>query len=102
MAKWLGALVGLGGVCVATSIQAQTYPARPVTIVVTAAAGGLTDLVARGIGQQGNGAQCQDGGSQPAASRYLRRFATGRLLGGLARRAQALPRMRLAASSTMA
>jgi len=32
--------------------RAQTYPVRPVTIVVTAAAGGLTDLVARGVGQQ--------------------------------------------------
>src|SRR6202171_4623827 len=52
MPKWRGALVGLGGVCVATAAQAQTYPARPVTIVVTAAAGGLTDLVARGVGQQ--------------------------------------------------
>jgi tripartite-type tricarboxylate transporter receptor subunit TctC len=51
MTKWLGVLVGLGGLCVATSVQAQTYPARPVTIVVTAAAGGLTDLVARGVGE---------------------------------------------------
>src|SRR6202140_3977057 len=51
MARWLGAMVGLGGLCVATPIQAQTYPARPVTIVVTAAAGGLTDLVARGVGE---------------------------------------------------
>jgi tripartite-type tricarboxylate transporter receptor subunit TctC len=52
MAKWLGALFGIGGLCVATAAQAQSYPARPVTIVVTAAAGGLTDLVARGVGQQ--------------------------------------------------
>jgi tripartite-type tricarboxylate transporter receptor subunit TctC len=52
MARWLGALVGLGVLCLATATQAQTFPARPVTIVVTAAAGGLTDLVARGVGQQ--------------------------------------------------
>src|SRR5581483_4216849 len=32
--------------------RAQTYPSRPVTVVVTAAAGGLTDLIARGVGQQ--------------------------------------------------
>src|SRR6195256_5746248 len=51
MPKLRGALLGLGGLCIATAVQAQTYPARPVTIVVTAAAGGLTDLVARGIGQ---------------------------------------------------
>jgi tripartite-type tricarboxylate transporter receptor subunit TctC len=52
MAKWLGILVGFGAACVASAAQAQSYPARPVTIVVTAAAGGLTDLVARGVGQQ--------------------------------------------------
>ena len=52
MAKWLGALVGLGSLCVTTAVQAQSYPARPVTIVVTAAAGGLTDIVARAVGQQ--------------------------------------------------
>src|SRR5258708_1553861 len=52
MATRLGGLVGFGVVCIATAVQAQTYPARPVTIVVTAAAGGLTDLVARGVGQQ--------------------------------------------------
>ena len=31
---------------------AQNYPTRPVTIVVTTAAGGITDLVARAIGQR--------------------------------------------------
>jgi tripartite-type tricarboxylate transporter receptor subunit TctC len=31
---------------------AQNYPTKPVTIVVTTAAGGLTDLVARAIGQR--------------------------------------------------
>jgi tripartite-type tricarboxylate transporter receptor subunit TctC len=56
MAKWLGAridaLVGLGSLCVAMAAQAQSFPTRPVTIVVTAAAGGLTDIVARAVGQQ--------------------------------------------------
>ena len=52
MARWLSALLGLGCLCAASAAQAQTYPVRPVTIVVTAAAGGLTDLVARGVGQQ--------------------------------------------------
>jgi tripartite-type tricarboxylate transporter receptor subunit TctC len=50
--RWLGAVAGLGGLCVTTTVQAQSYPTRPVTIVVTAAAGGLTDLVARAVGQQ--------------------------------------------------
>jgi tripartite-type tricarboxylate transporter receptor subunit TctC len=52
MTNWLGVLLGLGGLCVTTAVQAQSYPARPVTIVVTAAAGGLTDIVARAVGQQ--------------------------------------------------
>jgi tripartite-type tricarboxylate transporter receptor subunit TctC len=34
-----------------TEAAAQNYPTRPVTIVVTTAAGGLTDLIARAIGQ---------------------------------------------------
>ncbi|HEY6258376.1 MAG TPA: tripartite tricarboxylate transporter substrate binding protein [Xanthobacteraceae bacterium] len=52
MTKWLGSLIAVAGICAATAAEAQSYPARPVTIVVTAAAGGLTDLVARGVGQQ--------------------------------------------------
>ena len=36
----------------ATAAQAQTYPSKTVTIVVTAAAGGVTDVVARAIAQR--------------------------------------------------
>ena len=36
----------------ADSAFAQTYPARPITFVVTAAAGGVTDVVARAVGQK--------------------------------------------------
>jgi tripartite-type tricarboxylate transporter receptor subunit TctC len=32
--------------------QAQTFPARPVTVIVTSAAGGVTDIVARGVSQR--------------------------------------------------
>src|SRR5262245_43229447 len=35
-----------------TTAQAQNYPTKPITIVVTAAAGGVTDVVARAIGQK--------------------------------------------------
>src|SRR6476661_6466204 len=35
-----------------SAAQAQTYPTRPITITVTAAAGGVTDVVARAIGQR--------------------------------------------------
>jgi tripartite-type tricarboxylate transporter receptor subunit TctC len=43
----LFALLGL-----ATSAHAQVYPTKTVTIVVTAAAGGVTDVVARAIAQR--------------------------------------------------
>src|SRR5262249_16019748 len=39
-------------VAVTSSVQAQSYPTRPITITVTAAAGGVTDVVARAIGQR--------------------------------------------------
>ncbi len=42
----------LGCLLVAGVGHAQTYPSRPVTIFVTAAAGGVTDVVARAIGQK--------------------------------------------------
>jgi tripartite-type tricarboxylate transporter receptor subunit TctC len=52
MTRPFGALFLL--VCVATtsSAQAQTYPTRPITMTVTAAAGGVTDVVARALGQR--------------------------------------------------
>lgn len=42
----LGLLLG------ATAVQAQTFPTRPVTVLVTAAPGGVTDVVARAVGQK--------------------------------------------------
>lgn len=42
----LGCLLGV------TAVQAQTFPTRPVTVLVTAAAGGVTDVVARAVGQK--------------------------------------------------
>jgi tripartite-type tricarboxylate transporter receptor subunit TctC len=45
-------MASLGCVALASSAQAQTYPSRTVTIVVTAAAGGVTDVIARAIGQR--------------------------------------------------
>src|SRR5438093_11490844 len=50
MAKWIGAL--LASLLAATAAQAQTYPSKTITIVVTAAAGGVSDVVARAIGQR--------------------------------------------------
>ena len=56
MRNWLSVLTSLGCVSIAATAaepaQAQTYPSRTVTIVVTAAAGGVTDIVARAIGQR--------------------------------------------------
>lgn len=42
----------LGTLLAATGAQAQTYPSKPITIVVTAAAGGVSDVIARAIGQR--------------------------------------------------
>lgn len=51
MLTWRCALALLGCV-VAAPAQAQTYPSRTITLVVTAAAGGVSDLIARAIGQR--------------------------------------------------
>jgi len=51
MTKWLYALTSLACLSVPAA-QAQTFPTKTVTMVVTAAAGGVTDIVARAIGQR--------------------------------------------------
>ena len=52
MTKWLCPLILLGSLSVATTAQTQSYPTKTVTMVVTASAGGVTDVVARAIGQR--------------------------------------------------
>jgi tripartite-type tricarboxylate transporter receptor subunit TctC len=42
----------LACICNASVGAAQSYPTRPITITVTAAAGGVTDVLARAIGQR--------------------------------------------------
>ncbi len=42
----------LASLALATPAPAQTFPTRTVTIVVTAAAGGITDIIARAIAQR--------------------------------------------------
>src|SRR5712692_5961681 len=46
------ALTLLGCVCATSAVQAQSYPTRAITLTVTAAAGGVTDVVARALGQR--------------------------------------------------
>ena len=46
------ALVLLGCLCGTMAAQAQSYPTRTITLTVTAAAGGVTDVVARALGQR--------------------------------------------------
>jgi tripartite-type tricarboxylate transporter receptor subunit TctC len=46
------ALILLAGLAGASPALAQSYPSRTITITVTAAAGGVTDVVARAIGQR--------------------------------------------------
>ena len=49
--KSLIASASLACLLAATSAQAQSYPTKPITMVVTAAAGGVTDVVARALAQ---------------------------------------------------
>jgi tripartite-type tricarboxylate transporter receptor subunit TctC len=48
----LPTLALLASVCLPAIANAQSYPARAITITVTAAAGGVTDVVARAVGQR--------------------------------------------------
>jgi tripartite-type tricarboxylate transporter receptor subunit TctC len=48
----LAALIGLFAAVAAQPACAQAYPNRTVTIVVTSAAGGLTDVLTRAVGQR--------------------------------------------------
>src|ERR1700745_60418 len=50
--KYMGALLSLTGLLAVAQAQAQTYPSRPITLVVTAAAGRVTARVARALGQK--------------------------------------------------
>jgi tripartite-type tricarboxylate transporter receptor subunit TctC len=50
--KWLGVAASLIGLLATVQADAQSYPSRPITLVVTAAAGGVTDVVARAFGQK--------------------------------------------------
>ncbi|MBX9845866.1 MAG: tripartite tricarboxylate transporter substrate binding protein [Xanthobacteraceae bacterium] len=52
MSRWLSIPLALASLSLATPAHAQTYPSRAVTFVVTAAAGGVTDVVARALAQR--------------------------------------------------
>ena len=52
MRKFVAAFVSLAWLLAATTAQAQSYPSHTITIVVTAAAGGVSDVVARAVGQR--------------------------------------------------
>jgi tripartite-type tricarboxylate transporter receptor subunit TctC len=50
MIQRLGILTLMAGLSFAPAAQAQSYPSKTVTFVVTAAAGGVTDIIARAVG----------------------------------------------------
>src|SRR5262247_4171080 len=52
MTRPLGAMILLACLAGSTAAQAQSYPSRTITFTVTAAAGGVTDVVARALGQR--------------------------------------------------
>jgi len=49
--KWIGALL-LPFLCGTGQAQTSSFPDRPITLIVTAAAGGVTDVAARAVGQE--------------------------------------------------
>ena len=52
MTKRLGALILLISLAGTAAAHAQSYPTRTITLTVTAAAGGVTDVVARALGER--------------------------------------------------
>jgi tripartite-type tricarboxylate transporter receptor subunit TctC len=52
MTRRLGALILLASLAGTAAAHAQSYPTRTITLTVTAAAGGVTDVVARALGQR--------------------------------------------------
>jgi tripartite-type tricarboxylate transporter receptor subunit TctC len=52
MTNRLGTLILLAVLAGAGAAQAQSYPSRTITMIVTASAGGVTDVVARAVGQR--------------------------------------------------
>jgi tripartite-type tricarboxylate transporter receptor subunit TctC len=51
MTGWWRTLLVVPLLCGAAFAQSASYPRRPITIIVTAAAGGVTDVTARALGQ---------------------------------------------------
>jgi tripartite-type tricarboxylate transporter receptor subunit TctC len=51
MTGWWRSLLVVPLLCGAALAQSASYPQRPITIMVTAAAGGVTDVAARALGQ---------------------------------------------------
>ena len=49
--RFASAVFGMGAVLASSAASAQTYPTKPVTLVVGFAAGGPTDIVARSLAQ---------------------------------------------------
>jgi tripartite-type tricarboxylate transporter receptor subunit TctC len=52
MAHWLRIVIALGFALAATAAPAQTYPSKPITIIVPAAPGGVTDSLGRTLAQR--------------------------------------------------
>lgn len=52
MTTWLRVLMAFGTLTIATAANAQSYPSKTITIVVPAAAGGVTDTLGRVLAKQ--------------------------------------------------
>src|SRR5277367_6931986 len=52
MKAWLHAAAALACVAAAASAKAETYPAKPIAIIVPASPGGVTDMLGRILAQR--------------------------------------------------
>ena len=84
--KGLVASVSLACLLAVAPARAQSYPTKPITMVVTAAAGGVTDVVARALAQHLSEAWKQQvivenrgGAAHSQAMTVVARSAAGRL-----------------------
>ena len=50
--NWTCVIGTLGCLAAANPVQAQSFPTKTITMVVTAAPGGVSDLIARAVGQR--------------------------------------------------
>ena len=73
----IGRFLVLFALFLTAAVQAQSYPAKLVRLVVAYPAGGSTDIVARLVGQKLGEALSADGANGACAEYWLEHFSQG-------------------------